>query len=108
MTDPVESLVVVAGFYYPLRLLSENWVKLSLPHWWANVAGILSWATVLSMAGPLIAVAYACANVVHCLTMGARFVRYSIHGVPPFSSAFSLAGVQHLALRRSRRRVSRI
>ncbi|HTP13890.1 MAG TPA: hypothetical protein VMM37_09670 [Bacteroidota bacterium] len=67
------SLAVFGLFYFPLRLLEENWVRLSLPDWWVYLAGILSWAAVLSMAGPPIALLAVCVDVVRSLSMGAAF-----------------------------------
>jgi hypothetical protein len=69
----ITSLVIFAAFYYPVRLLKENWVRLSLPSWCVIPAGLLSWGAVLSLAGPPIAIGYVCANIVTSLTMGAAF-----------------------------------
>ncbi len=73
MTRFFTSLVIFACFYYPLRLMHENWVRLSLPSWCVIPAGIMSWGAILSMAGPPIAIAYACAGVVTSLSIGAAF-----------------------------------
>ncbi len=67
------SLAVFGLFYYPLRLLKENWVRLSLPDWWVYPAGILSWAAFVSLAGPPIAIIAICANVVMYLSMTAAY-----------------------------------
>ena len=73
MSTFIVSLFVFATFYFPLRLLKENWVKLSLPSWWTIPAGILSWGVVVSLAGPPIAIGYVCAGVVKSLSIGAAF-----------------------------------
>ncbi len=67
------SLFFFALFYYPLRLLKDNWERLSLPSWWVYPAGILSWAALLSLAGPPIAIVYVCADVVQHLSISAAF-----------------------------------
>ncbi len=73
MTKFLLSLVVFSTFYFPLRLLKDNWVRLSLPHWCIYVAGSLSWATLFSLAGPPVAIGFVCANVIASLSIGAAF-----------------------------------
>lgn len=73
MTEFISSLVFFAVFYFPLRLLEENWVRLSLPSWCVYIAGILSWLVLVSIAGPIIAIGTVCANVVKSLSLGAAF-----------------------------------
>jgi len=89
------SLVAFSVFYYPLRLLKDNWVRLSLPHWWVYVAGVLSWATLLSLLGPPIAIGYVFANIVRSTSMGAV---YEAGGVIFFAGIIANVVVTHREL----------
>ncbi len=71
MSRFITSLLVFAAFYYPLRLLKDNWERLSLPSWCVIPAGIMSWGLILCLGGIGYAVVAVCAQVVISLTMGA-------------------------------------
>ncbi len=71
MAGFITSLVIFAILYFPLRLLKENWERLSLPPWCVIPAGVLAWGVVISLLGPPIAIIYACANVVAKPSIGA-------------------------------------
>ena len=57
MGDFVTSFVIFGVLWALLRLGREAWAKNQLPRWMTPVGGVVAWGAVLSLAGPVIAIA---------------------------------------------------